>query len=78
MPSALYTGDRLPLMYRIESVGGPAASRTLGYIRPSDRDDLQTKLGELVGVVGDVRIDRALNLMLVRPVRIDVLTTDQP
>ncbi|MEM7754849.1 MAG: hypothetical protein AAF297_04335 [Planctomycetota bacterium] len=78
VPSALYTGERLPLMYRIESVGGSSGARTLGYVRPREGDDLRGKLGELVGVVGDVRIDRALNLMLVRPVRIDVLTIDQP
>ncbi|MEM1183842.1 MAG: hypothetical protein AAGI53_02465 [Planctomycetota bacterium] len=75
VPSALYTGERLPLMYRIESVGGPAAPRTLGYVRAREADDLRSKLGELVGVVGDVRLDRALNLMLIRPVRVDVLTT---
>ncbi len=77
VPSALYSGDRLPLLYRIESVGGPAAPRTLGYIRPDTQDqELRGKLGQLVGVVGDVRLDRGLNLMLVRPVRVDLLSPE--
>jgi len=76
VPSPLYDGDPLPLMYRVESVGGREASRTLGYVRPRAGDDLAAKLGELVGVVGDVRIDRSLGLLLIRPVRVDVLTTE--
>ncbi len=77
VPSSLYSGDRLPLLYRIESVGGSGASRTLGYIRPGTQDpDLRSKLGQLVGVVGDVRLDRGLNLLLVRPVRVDLLSPE--
>lgn len=49
--SAVYNGNRLPLMYRLVSIG-EGAPRTLGYIEPKDGLNLDRKLGVLVGVSG--------------------------
>ncbi len=72
VPSSLYDGRRLPLMYRIVSVGG-VSPRTIGYVLPDDRFDLGAKVGRVVGVVGESRMDEALGLRIVVPHRIDVL-----
>ena len=72
VPSSLYDGRRLPLMYRIVSVGG-LSPRTIGYVLPDDRFDLGTKVGRVVGVVGESRMDDSLGLRIVVPHRIDVL-----
>ena len=49
--SAVYNGDRLPLMYRLVSVG-EGIPRTLGYIEPTEGLELERKLGVLVGISG--------------------------
>ena len=49
--SAVYNGDRLPLMYRLVSVG-EGIPRTLGYIEPTEGLELERKLGMLVGISG--------------------------
>ncbi len=71
-PSTVYNGDRLPLMYRVVSVGG-TSPRTLGYIRKGSELDLDRYLGQIVGVVGENALDRSLQLNLITPVRIDPL-----
>ncbi|MCL4742037.1 MAG: hypothetical protein KJZ54_07520 [Phycisphaerales bacterium] len=72
VPSSLYDGRRLPLMYRIVSVGG-VSPRTIGYVLPDDRFDLGAKVGRVVGVVGESRMDESLGLRIVVPHRIDIL-----
>lgn len=71
--SAIYDGDRLPLMFRIQSIG-EAAPRTLGYIRPNSETDLKGKVGQLVGVIGRAAMDERLKLNIVSPVRVDTLS----
>lgn len=51
LPSAVYTGDRLPELYRLVSVSG-VTGRTLGYIIPDPSLKLESKVGSVVGVVG--------------------------
>jgi len=70
--SAVYNGDRLPLMYRLQSVEGQA-HRTLAYIVPNEKFDLRGKLDSIVGVQGRVRVDEALGAKIVRPERVDAL-----
>jgi hypothetical protein len=70
--STLYDGKRLPLMYRIQTIGGPAP-RTLAYIKPDEKLSIEGKIGELVGVVGDARLDQTLKLNIITPLRIDTL-----
>lgn len=72
-PSTVYDGKRLPLMYRVQSVGD-AVPRTLGYLRPDETDDeLGSMLGQIVGVVGRAELDRSLSLRIVQPERVDLL-----
>ncbi len=73
--STLYDGKRLPLMYRVQSVGGPFA-RTLAYIKPDENLKLESKIGQVVGVIGDQSIDSTLKLTLVTPRRVDVLAPE--
>jgi hypothetical protein len=70
--STIYNGERLPLMYRIQSIGG-TNPRTLAYIRPSDSMNIESRLGQVVGVLGDSSLDSALRLNIITPLRIDVL-----
>ncbi len=72
VPSTVYDGKRLPLMYRLQSVGS-ASPTTIGYLRPADALQLQTKVGMVVGVVGDASIDRSLMLNIIAPTRVDTL-----
>lgn len=72
VPSTVYDGKRLPLMYRLQSVGS-ASPTTIGYLRPADAMQLQTKVGMVVGVVGDASIDRSLMLNIIAPTRVDTL-----
>ena len=70
--SQVYDGKRLPQLYRIQSATG---GRTLGYVRPSEKMDLNSMIGRLVGIVGDKNYDAGYRLMIVTPKRIDILTT---
>ncbi|MFO0834444.1 MAG: hypothetical protein U0638_05695 [Phycisphaerales bacterium] len=71
-PSSVYDGVNLPLMYRVQSVGG-ASPRTLGYIKPKTEMLLESKLGMAVGIIGEAAMDRDLMLNVITPVRVDVL-----
>lgn len=71
-PSTVYDGTRLPLMYRVQSVGG-VAPRTLGYLKPNKDLDLNRKLGKVVGVIGTAELDRSLKLNIITAARVDVL-----
>lgn len=75
--SAIYDGQRLPLMFRIQSVGD-AAPRTLGYIRPAEDMNLHSRTGQLVGVIGRAAMDERLKLNIVTPVRVDTLSAEEP
>lgn len=74
--SVVYDGQRLPRLLRIQSVGEPLA-RTLAYVKPDPRLELDAKVGEVVGVLGEVALDRGVNLTVITPTRVDVLRPDQ-
>lgn len=71
-PSSVYDGTRLPLMYRLQSIGG-SVPRTLGYIKPREDLNLPSKIGVVVGVVGEQNVDSSLRLNVIDPVRVDPL-----
>jgi hypothetical protein len=71
-PSTVYDGQKLPLMYRIVSVGG-VSPRTLGYLKDDAEMNLLGKIGAVVGVIGEAQVDRSLMLNVITPVRVDVL-----
>jgi len=74
VPSAVYTGERLPLLYRVQG-NDPytGAQTTIGYVAPSKDQDYRHMLGRVVGVVGASELDPALNLRIIRPSRIDAM-----
>lgn len=75
--STVYDGARLPLMYRVQSVeAGPG--RTIAYLVPDPAVDMRGALGSIVGVIGEERIDTALQLPIIRPRRVDVLGAGVP
>jgi hypothetical protein len=71
--STIYDGTRLPLMYRVQTVGGTVSGRTLGYVRPQEGVDPERYIGAIVGIVGEANLDPALRLNIVTPTRIDSL-----
>jgi len=73
LPSAVYDGQRLPRMFRIQSVDGTEAPRTLGYLRPSDELNLESMLGETIGVIGTPNLDPRLNLRIITPIRVELI-----
>lgn len=70
--SAIYDGKRLPLMYRVQAVGGPA-TRTIAYVKPDEELKIDSKLGQIVGVIGEAKVDPTLKLNIITPTRIDTL-----
>jgi hypothetical protein len=71
-PSTVYDGKKLPLMFRVVSVGG-VSPRTLGYLKDEKDMSLLGKVGAVVGVIGEAQLDRSLMLNVITPVRVDVL-----
>ncbi len=74
--SSLYNGERLPLMYRIESVEGPGFGRTTAYLRGDDERDFARFVGGIVGIVGNTQYDDALGVRIITADRVEAL--DQP
>lgn len=73
LPSTVYDGKRgMAMMYRIESAD-LSSTRTIGYVVPRDGVDLLPKLGKIVGIVGESKLDPALQLNIVAPLRVDEL-----
>ncbi len=70
--STIYDGKRLPLMFRVMAVGGQS-SRTLAYLKPDEKLKVEGKLGQVVGIVGESRLDPTLKSNVITPIRIDTL-----
>ncbi len=70
--STIYDGKRLPLMFRIMAVGGQS-SRTLAYLKPDEKLKIEAKLGSVVGVLGESRMDPTLKSNVITPLRVDTL-----
>jgi hypothetical protein len=73
LPSTVYDGKRgMPMMYRIESAD-LSSTRTIGYVVPRDGVDLLPKMGKMVGIIGESKLDPALQLNIIAPTRVDEL-----
>ncbi len=74
MLSGVYTGEHLPLMYRVR-VPDPITGmeRTIGYIAPKPDQDLRRFLGSVVGVIGDPVRDDALALTVLSPTKVELM-----
>lgn len=73
LPSRVYDGRRLPLMYRVESVEPLSYSRTIGYIRPADPDEIAARLGQIVGIRGESAFDTQLRMNVITPLEVEAL-----
>ena len=73
--SAVYNGDRLPLMYRLVSVG-EGIPRTLGYVQPAEGLELDRKLGVMVGVTGSATQRADLRLSTINALSVVVLRSE--
>ncbi|MEQ8769509.1 MAG: hypothetical protein RIB60_03255 [Phycisphaerales bacterium] len=73
LPSRVYDGVRLPLMYRIESVDALTGGRTIGYIRPRQPDELAQRIGQVIGIRGTTAFDDQLRMNIIDPAEIEAL-----
>ena len=76
VPSAVYTGGQMPLLYRLQAVDG-ASTRTMAYIAPAPDLRLEGKLGAVVGVRGTRRVDGytgPVGVQVIEPTLVTVLT----
>lgn len=72
MVSSVYTGEHLPLLYRIQGIDPvTGANRTIGYVAPRADQDFRHLLGRVVGVLGKTTQDQSLKLKVIDPERID-------
>ncbi|MFI4854311.1 MAG: hypothetical protein ACIAQF_04945 [Phycisphaerales bacterium JB065] len=72
VPSAIYNGKRLPLMYRLQSVDG-GSGRTLAYVTPNKEIAIDSMLNSIVGVAGKSRPRSNHGVRIIEPTVIDVL-----
>jgi len=72
LPSTIYDGERLPLLYRLVSIDS-TISRTLAYITPEAELDLDAKAGAIVGVLSDKPTETTEMVSVIRPSVVDVL-----
>ena len=68
--STLYTGQKLPLMYRLVE---PSSELTVAYVRVTPGQSAAGMLGRVVGIVGTKRYDAGLKLNIIDATRIDPL-----
>ncbi len=68
--SSLYTGGRLPLLYRLVD---PLNGLIVAYVRPAEGLNLAGLSGRYVGIVGESTYDEAMRLRIITPQRIDAL-----
>ncbi len=73
LPSRVYDGVRLPLMYRIESVDALTGGRTIGYIRPRQPDELARRIGQVIGIRGTTAFDEQLRMNIIDPAELEAL-----
>lgn len=72
MVSSVYTGEHLPLLYRIQAIDpATGADQTIGYVAPKPDQDFRYLLGRVVGVIGETTQDQSLKLKVIEPQRID-------
>lgn len=75
VPSSIYDGVRLPKLYRVVSVD-EAGTRTLAYVRDSERLGLSNKVGRVVGLDGSLSVDPTLGVRMLSATRSSVLRAD--
>lgn len=76
LPSSVYDGERLPLLYRLTSIDS-AVPRTLAYITPEPDLKLDSKTGAIVGVMAGAAIESTAEIGIIKPTVVDVLSAGQ-
>lgn len=71
-PSTIYDGSRLPRMYRLVSID-PGIKSTLGYVIPVPEMQLEQKVGSVVGILGDGKVEPASMVEIITPTLVDIL-----
>lgn len=73
--STLYTGDKLPLLYRLVD---PLSGLTIAYVQPDKiTKDIDLLIGHFVGVVGEKTYDPALKLNIIKATDVDGLSPSE-
>ncbi len=72
VPSTIYDGLRLPMLYRIVSVD-QTGTRTIAYVSDTEQLGLAQKVGRVVGFTGTIGIDPTLGVRLVKTNNVSVL-----
>lgn len=70
LTSGVYDGINLPRLLRLVD---PTTKRTIAYIRPSGKFNAERSLGHMVGIQGQTRLDRGMNLRIIDVKGLDVL-----
>ncbi|MBL8747438.1 MAG: hypothetical protein JNK58_13920 [Phycisphaerae bacterium] len=71
-PSTVYDGTRLPQMYRLISID-PGVKTTLAYVVPVAEHQLEQKVGSIVGILGDGKVEPSAMVEIITPTVVDVL-----
>lgn len=71
-PSTVYDGTRLPQMYRLITID-PGVKTTLAYVIPVPEHQLEQKVGAIVGILGDGRVEPSAMVEIITPTVVDVL-----
>lgn len=75
VPSAIYNGKRLPLMYRLQTIDG-GSGRTLAYLTPNEDIALDSMLNAIVGVTGESRRQGNSGVRIIEPTVVEVLSSN--
>lgn len=71
-PSTVYDGTRLPQMYRLVTID-PGVKSTLAYVIPVPEFQLEQKVGAVVGILGEGKVEPHAMVEIVTPTTVDVL-----
>ncbi|MEE2681990.1 MAG: hypothetical protein VX641_06415 [Planctomycetota bacterium] len=70
--SVVFSGSNtMPRLFRLQDLAG---GHTIAYVAPDDRYDMAAWTGLSVGIIGSMQYDEALQLNIITPRRIDLLS----
>ena len=70
--SVVFSGSNtMPRLFRLQDLAG---GHTIAYVAPDDRYDMAAWTGLSVGIIGSMEYDEALQLNIITPRRIDLLS----
>lgn len=70
--SVVFSGSNtMPRLFRLQDLAG---GHTIAYVAPDDRYDMAAWTGLSVGIIGSMEYDEALQLNIITPRRIDLIS----